>query len=54
VTALKQAGLSDDVIIAKIKASKGIYKVDTDGIIALKKAGISDAVILAMIEAAGK
>jgi hypothetical protein len=54
VISLKQGGLGDDVILAKIKTSKGFYKIDTDGIVALKKAGVSDAVILGMIDAAGR
>ncbi len=49
---LKKAGLSDDLIVAKIRASRGDYRLDTDDLIALKKAGLPDAAIRAMLEAA--
>lgn len=49
---LKKAGLSDEIIVAKIRASRGDYHLETDDLIALKKAGISDAAIRAMLEAA--
>lgn len=51
VLALKGAGLSDDVILAKVKSSPGNYKLDTSDLLDLKKANISDAVIQAMISA---
>lgn len=51
VIALKGAGLSDDLVIAKIKSSPPKYSLNTDDLIALKKANISDGVIGAMIEA---
>ncbi|WP_321472092.1 hypothetical protein [uncultured Paludibaculum sp.] len=52
VLELKKAGLSDDLIVAKIRASRGDYRLETDDLIALKKAGLSDAAIRAMLEAA--
>ncbi|MGJ5816191.1 hypothetical protein [Paludibaculum fermentans] len=52
VLELKKAGLSDDLIVAKIRASRGDYRLDTDDLIALKKAGLPDAAIRAMLEAA--
>jgi hypothetical protein len=51
VIVLKTAGLSDELIISKIKASPTDYKMDTEDLIALKKAGISDTVMQAMLEA---
>jgi hypothetical protein len=51
VMLLKKAGLSDDLIIAKIKSARGGYKLDADDLISLKKAGLSDATIRAMLEA---
>jgi hypothetical protein len=48
---LKQAGLSDDLLIAKIKSSPAGYHLDPDDLIALKKANLSDAVIAAMLDA---
>lgn len=52
IIALKKAGISDDVIIAKIKTSPGKYKLDTNDIVAFKNQGVSESVILAMIDAA--
>lgn len=52
VLKLKNAGLGDQVIIGKIKASPADYHLDTNDIIYLKRAGLSEAVIEAMLEAA--
>jgi hypothetical protein len=51
VLKLKQAGLSDPIVIEKIKASPGKYKLETDDLIALKTAGISEGIIAAMLQA---
>ena len=51
VLKLKQAGLSDQLIIAKIKGSPGKFKLEPDDLIALKKAGVSESVIAAMLQA---
>lgn len=51
VVALVAAGLGDEAVIAKIKASPAQYKLSTDDLIALKKSGVSGPVIAAMIEA---
>ena len=48
--ALKKAGFSDAVIISKIDAEPGAYKLDTQAMIDLKAAGLSDDVIAAMIK----
>jgi hypothetical protein len=50
VVALVQAGLGDDAVIAKIRASAGHYALSTDDLIALKKRGVPGPVIAAMIE----
>ena len=51
IVLLKAEGFSDDVLMAKIKASPASFNTDPNDLIELKKAGISDAVIRAMIEA---
>ena len=48
---LKEAGLSEQVIIAKTKSSRGMYELNTDDLVKLKAAGLSDSVINAMINA---
>jgi len=48
---LKGAGLSDQFLIDKIKASPANYHLDVDDLVELKKAGIPEAVIDAMIQA---
>jgi hypothetical protein len=49
VVSLVQAGLGDEAIIAKIKASANTFDVSTSAIIALKQRGISSPVLAAMI-----
>src|SRR5262249_27136877 len=51
VLKLKQAGLSDPIVIEKIKTSPGKYKLETDDLIALKNAGPSEGIIAAMLQA---
>ncbi len=51
VLKLKSAGLSDQFIIDKIKASPANYHLDVNDLVELKKAGIPEAVIDAMIQA---
>ena len=51
VLKLKQAGLGEQILVAKIKNAPGAYKLDTDDLVKLKSAGISDAVIAAMLDA---
>lgn len=46
---LKKLGFSDDVIIAKIKASPAGYRLDIKDLAELKSQGVSDAVIAAML-----
>jgi hypothetical protein len=48
---LRDAGLSEQLIIEKVKGAPANYKLDTDDIIALKKAGVSEAIVTAMMQA---
>lgn len=52
VVKLKAAGLTEQLIIDKIKASPASFTLDTNDILELKQAGLSDAIIGAMIQAA--
>ena len=54
VLALKGAGISDDILIAKVRASAPAYHLDTTDLIQLKSARVADGVIQAMIEAQGR
>ncbi len=47
---MTKAGLSRELIIRKIKDSKGKYDVSTQSLIDLKKAGVSDEVIALMLD----
>jgi hypothetical protein len=49
VIAMKQAGLSDDLVIARIKRNNNPVDLSTDDLINLKKQNISDAVIKALM-----
>lgn len=51
VIMLVKNGLSESIIINKIRTSKTDFDLSTDELIKLKKAGISDAVVNAMLEA---
>jgi hypothetical protein len=51
VIKLKAAGLGDDLVIDKIKASPASYRLDADDLVGLKQSGLSDALIGAMIQA---
>ena len=51
VLKLKQAGLSDQLIVEKIKGSPGKFKLEPDDLIALKNAGVSESIIAAMLQA---
>src|SRR6476646_1336541 len=51
VVALRSAGISDEVILAKIRATPGAYDTSTAQLIALKTKGVSPAVMAAMIGA---
>lgn len=53
VIAMKKAGLSDAVILAKIRSSQAKFDTSTQALVALKQAGVPDAVIEAMVAHAG-
>lgn len=53
VMAMKKAGLSDAVILAKIRSSQSKFDVSTQSLVALKQAGLSDQIIEAMVGHAG-
>lgn len=53
IVKLKQAGLSDDVILSQIKNSGATYNLSADQIIYLKNQGIGDAAIRALISGSG-
>lgn len=50
ILSLRAAGFSDDLIVAKIKSSRCVFRLDTSDMIELKKAGLSDRVIAAMMD----
>ena len=50
VVKLRDAGLSDDLLVAKIKSSPAAFHLEPEDLIALKKASVSEAVIEAMLE----
>jgi hypothetical protein len=51
VLTLLDAGLGDEVVIAKIKSSQSSFELSTDTVIKLKQRGVSGPVIAAMITA---
>jgi hypothetical protein len=51
VIAMKKVGLSDGVILAKIRSSPSKFDTSTQALVTLKQAGLSDAVIEAMLGA---
>jgi hypothetical protein len=51
IVALKQAGFSDDIVLAKIAASPAAYNLAPTEMVALKKSGVSERVITAMVAA---
>jgi hypothetical protein len=50
IVAMVQAGLSDAIIIKKIKTSRTSFDTSTDKLIALKKSGVSEKVIAAILD----
>ena len=51
IVKLQEAGLGEQVLLAKIKSTPGRYQIDTEDLMKLKKAGLSDSVIAAMMDA---
>ena len=49
VVAMKKAGLSDAVILAKIRGSQSKFDLSTKSLVELKQAGLSDQIIEAML-----
>lgn len=49
VIVMKKAGLSDTVILAKIRSSQSKFDVSTKALVDLKQAGLSDEIIEAML-----
>lgn len=54
VVRMVQAGLGDDLIIAKIKSSPVEFDTSIDALLELKTAGVSEGVIQAMVEASAR
>lgn len=52
VAKLVEAGISDDVVLAKVQSSRTDFRLRTADLADLKKAGVSDRVVIAMIDAA--
>jgi hypothetical protein len=48
---MKAIGLSDELIVQKIKMSPANYKLGTDELMTMKNSGLSDPVISAMMSA---
>jgi hypothetical protein len=53
VIAMKRAGLSDAVILAKIRSSQSKFDMSTPALVTLKQAGLSDQIIEAMVGSSG-
>jgi hypothetical protein len=51
VLKLKEAGLSEQLNLDKIKSTTSTFTLDTDDLLALKKVGLSGALISGMIQA---
>jgi hypothetical protein len=54
VIELMKSGLSETIIIAKIKSSKTNFDTSADSLVKLKEDGVTDNLILAMIESKSK
>ncbi len=50
VIAMSEAGVDDEVIIAKIRTSQSAFHLSADQIIELKEAGVNEQVIKAMVQ----
>jgi len=50
IVKMTRAGLSEELIILKVKGSKADYNTTADGLIGLKKEGVSDKVIKLLLE----
>jgi len=54
VISMVRAGLSETIILAKVKSSAAKFDVRTDSLVALKRAGVTDRVIEAMVSHPGQ
>jgi hypothetical protein len=54
VISMVKAGLSEAIILAKVKSSAAKFDVRTDSLVALKRAGVTDRVIEAMVSHPGQ
>ena len=54
VLKLLEAGLPAEAVVAKIKASRGVFDVSTDKLIELKNKGVPGSVLAAMLEPANE
>lgn len=54
IISLVRAGIGEDAIVAKIKASEGQYETSVKDLIHLKKANVPSRIMTAMIESPGK
>lgn len=52
IIAMLNAGLSETVIVAKIKAAEAAFDTSASALQSLKKQGVSDAVVMAMVQKA--
>jgi hypothetical protein len=50
VIELKSAGISDEIIILRIRSGSAKFSMETEDIVALKSAGVSDAVLREMLK----
>jgi hypothetical protein len=50
VVEMVKAGFSDEVVVAKIRGSRGSFDTNAAALQQLKKSGVSDAIILAMVQ----
>lgn len=53
IIAMVRAGLDDEIVVSKIRASRNAFDTSPAGLTALRAAGVSIAVVKAMIEASG-
>jgi hypothetical protein len=51
---MQKAGLSEDVILSKIRNSSAEFRTSPQDLIRLKEAGVSDAVISMMVDKSGQ
>jgi hypothetical protein len=50
ISAMQQAGISAEVIIAKIKSSESVFDTSVTALLDFKKAGVPDQILLALLD----